>query len=85
MAEYHCTLAKKYNPDKHDVIGWGCSEKLDGVRAIWCPNRRGFFSRSNKPLNVPEQVLKESAPAPVGTGYVEYFYLLHNPLLELLL
>ncbi len=57
MAEYHCTLAKKYNPDKHDVIGWGCSEKLDGVRAIWCPNRRGFFSRSNKPLNVPERWL----------------------------
>lgn len=53
MAEYHCTLAKKFNPDKHDVRGWVCSEKLDGVRALWCPTRRGFFSRSNKPLNVP--------------------------------
>lgn len=53
MAEYHCTLSKKYDPAKHDVIGWSVSEKLDGVRALWCPEREGFFSRSNKPLHVP--------------------------------
>lgn len=53
MAEYYCTLAKVYDPDKHDVIGWSVSEKLDGVRAIWCPDREGFFSRSDKPLHVP--------------------------------
>jgi DNA ligase-1 len=57
MAEYYCTLAKKYNPEKHDVLGWMCSEKLDGVRAIYCPERKGFFSRSNKPLNVPRDYL----------------------------
>jgi DNA ligase-1 len=53
MAEYHCTLAKKYDPGKHDVLGWMMSEKLDGVRALWCPERQGFFSRSNKPLHAP--------------------------------
>jgi DNA ligase-1 len=42
-----------YDPDKHDVVGWSVSEKLDGVRALWCPEREGFFSRSNKPLHVP--------------------------------
>ena len=58
MATYHCSLSKKYNADKHDVIGWVVSEKLDGVRALWCPERKGFFSRSNKPLNVPPSWLR---------------------------
>jgi DNA ligase-1 len=53
MSEFHCTLAKVWNPDKQNVTGWYYSEKLDGVRALWCPKRYGFFSRSNKPLNVP--------------------------------
>jgi DNA ligase-1 len=53
MADYYCTLAKTYNPDKHNVVGWSMSEKLDGVRALWCPKRQAFFSRSNKPLIVP--------------------------------
>lgn len=57
MAEYHCTLSKKFDPSKHDVVGWSCSEKLDGVRAIYCPERKGFFSRSNKPLHVPDDWL----------------------------
>ncbi len=55
MAKYYCTLAKKYDPEKHDVLGWSCSEKLDGVRALWDPDRGCFFSRSNKPLNVPTE------------------------------
>jgi DNA ligase-1 len=53
VAEYHCTLAKTYDPGKHNVIGWLMSEKLDGVRAIWDPHTKQFMSRSWKPLNVP--------------------------------
>lgn len=65
MTVYHCTLAKKYNPDKHDVLGWWVSEKVDGVRALWCPERKGFFSRSNKPLNVPPSWLDMMADVDV--------------------
>jgi DNA ligase-1 len=61
VAKYYCTLAKKYDPDKHaDSISqgrWVVSEKLDGVRALWCPRRKGFFSRSDKPLHVPAEWL----------------------------
>lgn len=28
-------LAHKYDPTKHNVVGWLMSEKLDGMRAIW--------------------------------------------------
>lgn len=59
MTTYHCTLAKKYDPEKHDVLGWAVSEKLDGVRALWCPERKGFFSRADKPLHAPPSWLKE--------------------------
>lgn len=65
MPEYHCTLAKKYDPDKHNVMGWLVSEKLDGVRGLWCPDRKGFFSRSNKPLNVPPSWQERMASCPL--------------------
>lgn len=57
MTEPFVTLAKKYDPDKHDVMGWGVSEKLDGVRAIYNPEQKRFVSRTNKPLNVPPEFL----------------------------
>ncbi len=53
MTDYHCTLAKTWDPDKTNVRGWYWSEKLDGVRALWKPELGRFVSRSNKPLNVP--------------------------------
>ena len=67
VAECYCTLAKKYDPGKHNVLGWSVSEKVDGVRAVWCPDRKGFFSRSNKPLIVPGSWLSmmESVPVPL--------------------
>jgi len=58
MTDYYCTLAKTYNPDKHNVLGWMWSEKLDGVRALWRPDEGRFVSRSNKPLNVPPSWLE---------------------------
>lgn len=31
----YCLLAHKFDPTKHKVVGWLCSEKLDGMRALW--------------------------------------------------
>lgn len=43
------TLAHSYDEDKHDVVGWWWSEKLDGVRALW--NGIELLTRSGKVLN----------------------------------
>jgi len=50
------TLAQSYNPEKHKVNdgNWWWSEKLDGVRAYWNPDRDGLFSRADKEFTVPE-------------------------------
>jgi len=44
-------LAKKYLPDKHNVIGWYASEKLDGVRAIF--DGKSFWTRNGNRLDAP--------------------------------
>lgn len=36
-------LAHTYNPKKHFFEGWVASEKLDGMRAVWVPQSRGFY------------------------------------------
>ncbi|KAI9223586.1 hypothetical protein BC828DRAFT_375541 [Blastocladiella britannica] len=46
-------LAKKWE-ETTDPTGWHCSEKLDGVRAYWCPRRRKFFSRTHNEYFAPE-------------------------------
>lgn len=55
MANALCTLAQKYNPDKHDLTkgDWVMSEKLDGVRALWNPEQGEFLSRTGKVLHAP--------------------------------
>ena len=35
-------------------IGWLCSEKFDGYRARWIPDKRIFLSRNQKIFNAPE-------------------------------
>ena len=35
-------------------IGWLCSEKFDGYRARWIPDKRIFLSRNQKVFNAPE-------------------------------
>lgn len=38
-------LAKPYNPEKHNIVGWWVSEKLDGIRAWWDGGvSRGFWA-----------------------------------------
>merc|ERR1712232_1163718 len=45
-------LAQKYNENK-DPTNWWMSEKLDGVRAVWDPLSRTFFSRNGNAFAVP--------------------------------
>lgn len=47
-------LAKKYEPEKHNVIGWYMSEKLDGVRATW--DGECFTTRNGNVLDTPWRI-----------------------------
>lgn len=49
-------LAKAW--EGQNPIGWYMSEKLDGVRAIWYPEIRGFISRNGKPIVSPDWFIK---------------------------
>ena len=60
-------LAHKYDPKKHLVGGWLCSEKLDGMRAFW----DGGISRGYKCSEVPyANTMKDYrlVELPVATG-----------------
>lgn len=48
---FRVTLAKKFKDQ--NVDGWLCSEKLDGIRAVW--DGYQFWSRSGNPINVPPE------------------------------
>lgn len=54
MAKSLVTLAHKYVPSKHNVVGWYMSEKLDGVRAIW--DGKNFITRNGKILHAPYRI-----------------------------
>ena len=56
--QFDVTLANKYNDQA--VNGWYCSEKLDGVRAVWDGSR--FWSRSGNPINVPSEFVCDFPP-----------------------
>ncbi|KAJ3047294.1 hypothetical protein HK097_011659 [Rhizophlyctis rosea] len=45
-------LANKYE-QRVDPTGWWVSEKLDGVRAMWDPQRKMFISRLGNPFTAP--------------------------------
>ena len=56
-------LAKEYSKDMkaprslddyNPPIGWLCSEKFDGYRARWIPDKRIFLSRNQKEFIAPE-------------------------------
>jgi DNA ligase-1 len=50
-------LAKRYEPEKHDVLGWNMSEKLDGLRSIWTGEK--CFSRNKNELAIPIEFLAD--------------------------
>ena len=63
-------LAKEYTKDMkaprsladyNPPVGWLCSEKFDGYRARWIPDKRIFLSRNQKEFIAPEW-FKDSMP-----------------------
>ncbi len=57
MLGFKVTLAKNYK--NHNVDDWWCSEKLDGVRAIWDGKHRCFWSRSGNLIHAPLEFVKQ--------------------------
>ena len=49
-------------PDYNPPIGWLMSEKFDGYRARWAPERNLFISRQNKPTFPAPQWFKSALP-----------------------
>jgi DNA ligase-1 len=58
-------LSKVYDPDKHDITGYYISEKYDGIRAVYLPDKKGLYSRNGNRFNVPDFFLKELADVTV--------------------
>ena len=48
--------------DYKPPVGWYASEKYDGYRAQYLPDKKQFISRQNKPFNAPEWFLKAMPP-----------------------
>ncbi|OWZ18419.1 ATP-dependent DNA ligase [Phytophthora megakarya] len=46
-------LAKKWDREKDDPVGWWISEKLDGVRAYWDSSKKIFLSRLGNEYPAP--------------------------------
>ncbi|EGZ22034.1 hypothetical protein PHYSODRAFT_313931 [Phytophthora sojae] len=46
-------LAKKWEREKDDPVGWWISEKLDGVRAFWDCSKKIFLSRLGNEFPAP--------------------------------
>ncbi|KAJ0392286.1 hypothetical protein P43SY_003600 [Pythium insidiosum] len=51
-------LAKKWEREKNDPVGWWMSEKLDGVRAFWHAEKQVFLSRLGNVFPAPEWFTK---------------------------
>ena len=55
MSDLKFMLAKEYmKGGKVDPTGWLISEKFDGYRACYDPEKNKFFSRQNKPFIAPQ-------------------------------
>jgi len=52
-------LAQTYDPEKHEVLGWLMSEKMDGVRCYW--NGSNMYSRNGN-MFYPPDWFKELLP-----------------------
>ena len=62
-------LAKKYEPQKHKVLGWYMSEKLDGVRAVW--NGHEFVTRNGNVLKAPWRVVGPMKKLRLGPMFLD--------------
>ncbi|KAJ3017211.1 hypothetical protein HKX48_003663 [Thoreauomyces humboldtii] len=53
-------LAQSWNlVTGQDPTGWWLSEKLDGVRSIWLPDEKKFYSRLGNPFTAPDWFIKD--------------------------
>jgi DNA ligase-1 len=52
-------LAKEYEPKKHNVVGWYCSEKYDGVRGFWKASEKKMYSRGGKVYTLPKFIQEQ--------------------------
>lgn len=64
---FEVLLAESYNPKKHDINNWILSEKFDGIRAVYDPQTKLFYSRHGNVFNVPDYFL-EGLPNEVLDG-----------------
>ena len=63
MSKLTFMLAKEYMKEsKVNHNGWYISEKFDGYRACYDPEKKQLFSRQNKPFNAPEWFLEAMPP-----------------------
>ena len=53
MSKLEFMLANVFDGNIDDYLGWVMSEKLDGYRARYNPDKKKFISRSNKAFNAP--------------------------------
>ena len=63
MSSLKFMLAKEFiKGGKIDPKGWYISEKFDGYRACFDPEKKQFFSRQNKQFNAPQWFLDAMPP-----------------------
>ena len=63
MSSLKFMLAKEFSVGgKIDPKGWYISEKFDGYRACFDPEKKQFFSRQNKQFNAPQWFLDAMPP-----------------------
>lgn len=60
-------LAKKYDPNKHIVLNWFMSEKLDGVRAVF--DGHDFYTRNGNRLDAPFRMTGPTSALPIQPGW----------------
>eukprot|EP00026_Physarum_polycephalum_P001762 Phypoly_transcript_01764.p1 GENE.Phypoly_transcript_01764~~Phypoly_transcript_01764.p1 ORF type:complete len:946 (-),score=154.63 Phypoly_transcript_01764:299-3136(-) len=58
-----------FNPE-----GWWVFEKYDGIRAVWHPGNKQFYSRRGKPLRAPEWLRDSLAQLSASTAYDGEFW-----------
>ena len=63
-------LAKDYDSNKHEIVGWFASEKLDGMRAYW----DGGFTRGIKTVNIPWSDTNKGKSTGLWSRYAKPIY-----------
>lgn len=62
MSDLKFMLAKEFMKGGVDPTGWLISEKFDGYRACYDPDKKQFYSRQNKPFIAPQWFIQAMPP-----------------------